>query len=77
MNSYLMTLNVYYLYGRMSQDQDEEVLTATMIRFVEQPRVKVEIGQSGQKLVGLSCLIFNAINKKFQGQKNQGSRKTY
>ena len=51
----------------MSQDQDEEVLTATMIRFVEQPRVKVEMGQTGQKMVGLNCLMLNAIIKKFQG----------
>ena len=31
--------------------RDEEMLTATMIRFVEEPRFKMEISQDGHKRV--------------------------
>ena len=32
-------------------DDDEDSLKANMIRFVEQPRFKLEIGQDGSKIV--------------------------
>ena len=58
-------------FCRFSNDQD--VLKAAMIRFVEEPRFRLEIADDGQKTVTINCqnILYNKLY--VSGKKNQSA----